>query len=93
MAKIEVLLRDRAGFERIDSYEIKDQYKDQWTIWEEGNFACDCNRSQFLYKDDETDFDCGDDRIMVVWLKVDGVIVYAETTRFSVPKIAAPNTE
>ncbi len=55
-------------------------------IWEEGNYACDCNRQLFFERsvDPEWDTDeehtCGDGRylIMSIYLE-DGSVVYSES--------------
>lgn len=42
----------------------KDEYKDSDGVefmWEEGNYACDCNRADFLYG--ESPIGCGTTRI------------------------------
>ena len=78
--KAEVLLRDQAGVERVHAYDIDDEDRDSLVfMWEDGNYACDCNRSIFLH---ELAFDsawpCSNGKIKVVWLKVGGEEVYSE---------------
>ncbi len=54
-----------------------DGYTDQFW-WEDGNFACDCNRAG-LVKD--TDESCGDVRYRVRITLPDGLVPYDEITR------------
>lgn len=51
------------------------------SIWEEGNYACDCNRSLFFYdwSEDVEDCSCGEEAFSVnISNPVDGVIFYRE---------------
>ena len=78
--KVEVLLRDQAGVEKVHAYDCEPEYRDSLVfMWEDGNYACDCNRSIFLH---ELNFDeawpCSNGKIKVVWLKCDGEQVYSE---------------
>jgi hypothetical protein len=66
---IVTILRDsRDGFTRTLSSEVPD-----WTereavvyLWTDGNWGCDCNRSRFLYEDDDDPrhLSCSDDNII-----------------------------
>lgn len=80
MHKAEVLLRDKSGRERLYLDEINDNHLDSYVfLWEEGNFACDCNRSLFLYENGEAEaLPCGDTEIRVVSLRIDGAELYHE---------------
>jgi hypothetical protein len=49
-------------------------YTDQFW-WEEGNFACDCNRADLVDDPDET---CGDERYRVRITLPDGSVPYDE---------------
>lgn len=67
MAKVEALLRDSSGFERLYSDEIEDQYADNVRfMWEDGNMACDCNRHDEFQRaagiTTPEDAPCGDER-------------------------------
>lgn len=48
--------------------------------WFEGNFSCDCNRSRFLYQDDDKVLPCnnGDNRIVIELIKdLNGEIIWS----------------
>jgi len=51
-------------------------------IWEEGNFACDCNRALFFARsigeDDPEDRPCGDERFTVKITDEAGVVLYQD---------------
>lgn len=47
-------------------------------MWEDGNYACDCNRLIFLYGVDIDDAKCSNGMIACLSLKVDGAEVYSE---------------
>ena len=92
--KVEATLRDRVtDFTRTYEEEIDSKYtSSQRFLWEEGNYRCDCNRSLFLWKwgelwpsgwpRDELDafgsLGCGEKRIELLSLKVDGQEILAE---------------
>lgn len=55
--------------------------EDGFFIWEEGNFACDCNRHSFFCKavgeeDTEDDPPCGDERYSVLDIRFENGEVY-----------------
>lgn len=67
-----------------------DHFKDQeWLehneyIWEEGNYACDCNRSIFWHsaldpKGDHESDECGSDKYSCVVVSDDNVILYDDS--------------
>lgn len=65
---IDAYLRDKSnGKEAVYSYECPDTSVDLVNfMWSDGNWACDCNRLDFLYPEaDPTGMlhGCGDDRI------------------------------
>jgi len=49
-------------------------------IWSEGNFACDCNRSRFLWDDDARHLPCGVKRIVIDKIVAPGsdLVLYAD---------------
>lgn len=52
-------------------------------IWEEGNFACDCNRAIFFNRQTGDDFapeTCGSDVMEVVSITQDGKFLYSDET-------------
>lgn len=68
-------------------------YDDEWCffddgkfnkfIWEEGNYACDCNRELFFYRakniEEPEDTECGEERFSVrIIRKSSGAILYSE---------------
>lgn len=82
MKTVSVLLQDREGNCRVHTYECEEENLDTVVfMWEDGNYACDCNRSLMLYR---LDFDdakpCSSSRplIRVVMLWIDGVERYWE---------------
>ena len=49
-------IREYASRELLmDGEDAPDTY-----LWSEGNYACDCNRANFFYGDDDCDVSCGD---------------------------------
>ena len=44
---------------------------DSLYFWTEGNFGCDCNRSDIWYGDLEHDVDCGDEAFSVIDVRLD----------------------
>ena len=76
---VAALLRDPKGFEREYVTEWSESDRDIVVfMWEDGNYACDCNRSMWLYGlayDDHRP--CGN-TIICRSLKIDGVEVYSE---------------
>lgn len=72
--KFEVVLRCLAdGHECTHQYDCEDENADsQVFMWEEGNYACDCNRS--ILKS----WPCSGEKIIVVSLRRDGEEVYTE---------------
>lgn len=67
-------IRDRA-IELCTYRDVNGDFHDGTYIWEEGNFACDCNRRSFFYGDEMTDemwdAGCTDDQFDVQIL-IDG---------------------
>lgn len=55
----------------------EDQHSDQFW-WEEGNFACDCNRAMQYGDEDES---CGNNRFQVKITLSDGTVPYDEIDR------------
>lgn len=50
-------------------------------IWEEGNFACDCNRGDFFAKagdEEDSDHECGDGDYSVFITDKNGVVLYKD---------------
>ena len=50
-------------------------------IWEEGNFACDCNRQLFWWRannENEDETPCGDSKFSVNIYSTNGKLVYKE---------------
>jgi hypothetical protein len=76
---VTALLRDPAGVEREYSTEWDESGRDIVEfMWSDGNYACDCNRSLFLYNWDATrDIPCGN-TIVYLSLKIDGEEIYSE---------------
>lgn len=80
MVNVTAFLRDPSGFEGEYSYEIEDDFTshDVYFMWEDGNYACDCNRSLFLRGlDFEESWPCGR-TIRCLSLKMDGEEIYHE---------------
>ena len=53
-------------------------------IWEEGNYACDCNRGLFFYNwEGDEEFECGDSRFIIdkIINRGTGEILYNEKTK------------
>lgn len=77
----DVLIKDTQSGEAVVYHDPTDWNGD--FIWEDGNYACDCNRSLFfqwatLGTDAEVEESrCGDGRF-VVEITVDGAVVYTE---------------
>lgn len=95
------LLRDSKGFERVHTYTI-DENDEECALnvefmWSDGNYACDCNRSLFLYQDPSKELPCsplrihGKPTITCVWLKLDGLQIYSEQVEFYDPNIIVPD--
>ena len=83
---IDVYLRDtRDGYIRVISdtgYPSIDGDPFSAFIWSEGNYLCDCNRSLFLYDDEDKKLPCGEGTIVIDKIvKCDtGEILYREDT-------------
>ncbi len=54
-----IRLTDRKGYTQVKEYD--DDYFA--FMWEEGNFSCDCNRSRFLYGDEDAKCNNGENQI------------------------------
>lgn len=91
MILLEFHLRDtKTGRIGTHDYDYEDNYPTDAIefMWEEGNFACDCNRSQFLYGDDLTEcYNCSSEDIELdkVTIKDTGQVVF-DGSEWSWPK-------
>lgn len=79
MVTLDVTLHDtNTGLTGPFSYEYDDDYPHEVIefMWTEGNFACDCNRSQFLYAGHRI-YDCDNQTIEVTHavLRETGVVL------------------
>lgn len=59
------LATGRSGVYKTEGSWLKGVFNDY--LWSEGNFACDCNRADFLYglDDEEIEYGCSDYKIIV----------------------------
>ena len=67
---------------RIYHDDYKREKKDDFYIWAEGNFSCDCNRSIFFYDyEEDKEMDCSKGRIVIekIVIRGTGETVYSET--------------
>jgi len=82
MKHVIATLRDTEGYQRDYEYDIEDELIDSLVfMWEDGNYACDCNRSLFLYEWDESrELKCnsGSNEIKLVSLVCDGEVYYED---------------
>ena len=63
----------------VDRLAVWDEEDDGLFIWQEGNFACDCNRSDFLYVESPHDESCGMNIVMESMIREDtGEEIYRE---------------
>lgn len=76
---VTALLRDPAGVELEYSTEWDESDRDIVVfMWKDGNYACDCNRSMWLYDLAYEDHrPCGS-TIVCLSLKIDGEEIYSE---------------
>lgn len=88
MVKFTATLRDQSGFEHVYEYEVEEELADNEVfMWEDGNYACDCNRSIFLYSlNYDNALPCSNGKITVISLKQDGVEVYKESYNARAPE-------
>lgn len=63
-----------------DSYDYEDE-RLMLFQWLQNNYNCDCNRRAFMYNDDETDYECGEEVILLKIVDADGRIVYEKDRR------------
>ena len=83
--KIDVLIRNNKTDE-IVTYEHDGCFEDgvfQDFIWEEGNYACDCNRELFFYRakniEEPEETKCGEEKYSVkIIRKSNGEVLYDE---------------
>lgn len=78
MSKVVIhIKKNTTGVIRKHVYEVDDQYDDmQGFMWNDGNYACDCNRELFYERSEDPDYDadtkCGKTRFSVVFATVAG---------------------
>lgn len=80
--QVTIYIRKNATGE-VRSYEDEMTFSDDqpFYIWEEGNYSCDCNRSDFFRnaanEDDPDDIPCSDGKYSVN-IAANGEIIYRE---------------
>lgn len=69
--KVQITLRDKVtGYSRTIERETDDIEAERF-MWEEGAYACDCNRSLYLWDWDESkELSCQDERVDLISFKV-----------------------
>lgn len=83
MNKVSATLLGPDGVQKEYAYQVEDDFTEHDAIfmWEDGNFACDCNRSIFLYGrdlDEAAPCSTNEATIQCVSLKWNGAEIYAE---------------
>ena len=77
-----VRIRDNETGEVVEHHTEYGNTDGNTFIWQEGNFACDCNRGQFFCEAkglDDMDAPCGDTHFTVLDIKrLSGEVVYSE---------------
>ena len=70
--------KDSTGEVRCRDWEVEDEFEPY--IWEEGNYACDCNREAW-FEGSDCERSCSDQRFSIqIERKDTGALLYSEFT-------------